>query len=85
MHNPQYDILYSNETAYPLKTPHIMFLSFFFERSLFGSLKSMAHPNGDFFTCDIDLGPITMTYEPDLYIHPLDLQSKVCTSILQLV
>ncbi len=57
----------------------VVLLSFFFSKSQ----KSMEHTTEHFWPRDLDLWPMTLTYELDLDILPLDVHAKiqVCMSV----
>ena len=80
------------KTAYALKTPHVVFLSFIFP-SVFGRYIDKAlisqwnSPIDIVWLRNLDLWPMTLTYKLDLDILPLDLHAKiqVCTSVRSVV
>ena len=63
------------KTTYSLKTPHVIFPSFIFGRSIMTMLSEF-NGSSQCWPHDLDLWPMTLTYKADLNILPLDLHAK---------
>ena len=70
--------LHHRKTTFALKTPHVVFLSFFFGRSIDAALESQWNILSNIFWLrDLDIWLITLTYELELDILLLDLHTKI--------